>query len=104
MNDFPPDGEDLRRVTDTSAADRERVDALLATRGEPPVDTSAKPVRRLDVDRDALDSALFQMVADQAREIRELRTELSDLQKRMASVEGLVKKNGGEPGAEAVEA
>lgn len=95
MNELLPDEEDLRRVTESSTADRERVDALLAARGQPPIDTSAKPVRRLDVDRDVLDSALFQMVADQAREIRELRAEVSDLQRRMTSIEAAARRDRG---------
>lgn len=89
MNDLLPDEEDLRRVTESSTADRERVDALLAARGQPPIDTSAKPVRRLDVDRDVLDSVLFQMVADQAREIRELAAEVAELRSRVEEVEAL---------------
>lgn len=95
MNELLPDEDDLRRVAESSTADRERVDALLAARGQPPIDTSAKPVRRLDVDRDVLDSALFQMVADQAREIRELRAEVSDLQRRMTSIEAAARRDRG---------
>lgn len=89
MNDLLPGAEDLRRVMEASAEDRERVDALLAARGQPSIDAQDKPAQRLDVDVFRLDSALFQMVARQAREIQELAAEVAELRRRVESVDAL---------------
>lgn len=83
VNDLLPSDDDLKFVVDASAGDRAEVDQLLVSRGVPPIETTAQPTQRLEVNGRLVDSALFQMLVNQARQIEVMQQEIAQLRERV---------------------
>lgn len=71
-----PTQEALRRIHEHTREDRQAIDALLASQGQPPLPTNPLNVKALSVDTDKLLNALCQIVMHQSTRISELEARL----------------------------
>lgn len=71
-----PDQEDIDRVREDCAEDRQRLDAILARFGQPPIEISPLAVRRMQVTQNQINAALLLIIKQQSDELTRLHRRL----------------------------
>jgi hypothetical protein len=79
LSNYLPTHEELNKVFEDCAEDREEINRILNDNDQPPLGTSPLKIKPIDVDLAKLTAVLFQIVANQARKIEILESKISKI-------------------------